>query len=118
MTSFAARFLVDDFDRSIAYYQKTGFSFGEACECLYTIGQLDGLEVHLKKAPTNQAERRWRRDHEHVDASAGVDGIEAFYRRCVASVLTIIKPLAVTAWSKDSHIDDPDGYVICFGGRG
>jgi hypothetical protein len=32
--------------------------------------------------------------------------------------LTIIKPLAATAWgTKDFYIDDPDGYIICFGGR-
>jgi uncharacterized glyoxalase superfamily protein PhnB len=53
-----------------------------------------------------------------IDASAGVDGIEAFYQRCVANGVTIIKPLAATAWgTKDFYIDDPDGYIICFGGR-
>ena len=79
MTSFAPQFLVDDLTRSIAYYQKLGFSFGETWAGFYAIGYLDGLEVHLKEAPTNQAERRWRRDNEHLDASSGVDGIEAFY---------------------------------------
>jgi predicted lactoylglutathione lyase len=29
MTSFAPQFLVDDLERSIAYYQKIGFTFGE-----------------------------------------------------------------------------------------
>ena len=45
-------------------------------------------------------------------------GIEAFYEQCVANGVTIIKPLAATAWgTKDFYIDDPDGYIICFGGR-
>ena len=29
VTSFAPQFLVDDLERSIAYYQKFGFTFGE-----------------------------------------------------------------------------------------
>lgn len=117
MTSFAPQFLVEDLARSIAYYQKVGFSFGEPWEGFYAIGHLDGLEVHLKEAPKNQEQRQWRRDHEHLDAAAGVDGIEAFYEQCVVNGITIIKPLAATAWgTKDFYIEDPDGYVISFGG--
>ena len=117
VTSFAPQFLVNDLERSIAYYQKIGFSFGEPWEGFYAIGHLDGLEVHLKEAPKNQAERQWRRDHEQLDAAAGVDGIEAFYEQCVANGVTIIKPLAPTAWgTKDFYIEDPDGHIISFGG--
>jgi len=118
VTSFAPQFLVDDLDRSIAYYQKLGFTFGEPWDGFYAIGDLDGLELHLKEAPKNQAERQYRRDNEHLDASAGVNGIEAFYERCVANDVTILKPLAATAWgTKDFYVEDPDGYIICFGGR-
>jgi len=118
VTSFAPQFLVDDLDRSIAYYQKLGFTFGEPWDGFYAIGDLDGLELHLKEAPKNQAERQYRRDNEHLDASAGVDGIEAFYERCVANDATILKPLAATAWgTKDFYVEDPDGYIISFGGR-
>jgi catechol 2,3-dioxygenase-like lactoylglutathione lyase family enzyme len=118
VTSFAPQFLVDDLHRSIAYYQKIGFTFDEPWEGFYTIGYLDGLELHLKEAPKNQADRRWRRDHEHLDASAGVDGIEAFYERCVANRATIIKPLAATAWgTQHYYVEDPDGYIVSFGGR-
>ena len=38
---FRSQFLVDDLDRSIAYYQKIGFSFGEPWEGFYAIGHLD-----------------------------------------------------------------------------
>jgi catechol 2,3-dioxygenase-like lactoylglutathione lyase family enzyme len=117
LTSFAPQLLVDDLARSIAYYQKLGFSFDQ-WDGFYAIGHLDGLEVHLKEAPKNQAERQWRRDHQHLDAAAGVDGIEAFYERCVANGVTIIKPLTATAWgTKDFYIEDPDGYIVSFGGR-
>jgi catechol 2,3-dioxygenase-like lactoylglutathione lyase family enzyme len=118
LTSFAPQFLVDDLARSIAYYQKLGFVFGEPWDGFYAIGELDGLELHLKEAPKVDAERRHRREHEHLDAAAGVDGIEAFHAQCAANGVRIIKPLAATAWgTKDFYIEDPDGYVVSFGGR-
>ena len=117
VTSLAPQFLVDNLERSITYYRKLGFVFGDSWGGFYAIGEMDGLQLHLKEAPKNQAERQWRRDNEHLDASAGVDGIEAFYERCVANGITIIKPLAATDWgTKDFSIEDPDGYIICFGG--
>ena len=117
LTSFAPQFLVDDLNRSMAFYQKLGFTFDEPWEGFYAIGNLDGLEIHLKEPPKDQAERRSRRENEHLDAAAGVDGIEAFYEQCVASGVTILKPLAATEWgTKDFYIEDPDGYIISFGG--
>ena len=117
LTSFAPQFLVNDLARSISYYEKLGFTFGEPWEGFYAIGNLDGLEIHLKEPPKDQAERRSRRENEHLDAAAGVDGIEAFYEQCVASGVTILKPLAATEWgTKDFYIEDPDGYIISFGG--
>jgi catechol 2,3-dioxygenase-like lactoylglutathione lyase family enzyme len=118
VTSFAPQFLVDDLARSIAYYKKLGFTFGEPWEGFYAIGQLDGLELHLKEAPKDQEERGRRRDQEHLDAAAGVDGIEVFFERCVANGVPILKPLAPTEWgTKDFYVEDPDGYIISFGGR-
>jgi len=118
VTSFAPQFLVDDLERSIKYYEKLGFTFGEPWEGFYAIGHVDGLELHLKEAANNKDERRQRRDNEHLDAAAGVDGIEAFFRQCVANGATILKPLTPTAWgTKDFYVEDPDGYIICFGGR-
>jgi catechol 2,3-dioxygenase-like lactoylglutathione lyase family enzyme len=118
VTSFAPQFLVDDLERSMAYYQKIGFTFGEPWEGFYAIGHVDGLELHLKEAPKNQAQRPHARDDEHLDAAAGVDGIEAFYEQCVANGVTIIEPLKATEWgTKDFYIEDPDGHIISFGGR-
>lgn len=118
LTSFAPQLLVDDLERSIAYYQKIGFTFGDPLEGFYAIGRLDGLEIHLKESPKDQAVRQSRRDSEHLDAAAGVDGIEAFYAQCVANGVTIIKPLAATEWgTKDFYVEDPDGHIVSFGGR-
>lgn len=118
VTSFAPQFLVDDLERSIGFYEKLGFTFGEPWDGFYAIGRLDGLELHLKEAPRNADDRQYRRDNEHLDAAAGVDGIEAFFQRCVANGVIISKPLVPTPWgTKDFYVEDPDGYIICFGGR-
>ena len=118
LTSLAPQFLVDDLQRAVSYYEKIGFTFDEPWEGFYAIGRLDGLELHLKEAPRFGAERQYRRAHEHLDAAAGVDGIEAFYARCQANGVTIAKPLAPTDWGTlDFYIEDPDGYIIAFGGR-
>jgi catechol 2,3-dioxygenase-like lactoylglutathione lyase family enzyme len=118
VTSFAPQFLVDDLARSIAYYEKLGFTFGELWDGFYAIGEVDGLELHLKEAPKYEAERRYRRENEHLDAAAGVDGIEEFFARCMTNGAKIIRPLRATAWgTRDFYIEDPDGYIICFGGR-
>jgi catechol 2,3-dioxygenase-like lactoylglutathione lyase family enzyme len=118
LTSLAPQLLVDDLERSMTYYRKLGFTFGEPWDGFYAIGHLDGLELHLKEPPKNEAERRPRRDNDRLDAAAGVDGIEAFYEQCAANGITILTPLSATAWgTKDFYIEDPDGHVICFGGR-
>ena len=48
LTSFAPQFLVDDLERSMTYYRKLGFTFGDPWDGFYAIGELDGLELHLK----------------------------------------------------------------------
>ncbi len=98
VTSFAPQFLVHDLGRSIAYYQKIGVTFGEVWDGFYAIGTVDGLELHLKEATKDDAERQRRREQEHLDAASGVDGIEAFYAQCVANGVTILRPLGATAW--------------------
>jgi catechol 2,3-dioxygenase-like lactoylglutathione lyase family enzyme len=118
LSSFAPQFLVHDLERAIQYYEKLGFKFNDPWDGFYAIGYLDGLELHLKEAPKNQDERRFRREHEHLDAAAGVDGVEAYFQQCVANGVMILKPLAPTAWgTMDFYVEDPDGNIICFGGR-
>jgi len=118
LTSLAPQFLVDDLDRAITFYRDVlGFAFGEPWDGFYAIGTRDGFELHLKEAPKTAADRRHRRDHEHLDVYAGVEGIDAFYAQCVANGAEIIKPLAPTAWgTTDFYLEDPEGYILGFGG--
>lgn len=117
LTSLAPQLLVDDLARSIAWYTQLGFTFGEPWDGFYAIGERDGFEIHLKESPRSAAERAHRREQEHLDASAGVDGIEAFYAECVARGAKILKPLARTEWgTMDFYLEDPDGNIIGFGG--
>jgi predicted enzyme related to lactoylglutathione lyase len=118
LTSLAPQFLVDDLDGAIAFYRDVlGFQFAEPWGGFYAIGRRDGLELHLKEAPKNPAERDHRRNNEHLDAYCGVEGIDAFYEACVARGANIIKPLAPTAWgTRDFYLADPEGYIIGFGG--
>src|SRR5436190_23705262 len=119
LTSLAPQFLVEDLDRSIAYYRDTlGFDFGEPWERFYAIGRRDGLELHLKKPPKDTKEQDRKHEIERLDAAAGVDSIEVFYERCVAKGAKIIRPLTSTDWgTKDFYVEDPDGNIISFGGR-
>jgi catechol 2,3-dioxygenase-like lactoylglutathione lyase family enzyme len=119
LTSLAPQLLVDDLYRSIEYYRDTlGFDFGEPWGEFYAIGIRDGLELHLKKPPKDTRGQDGRRENEHLDAAAGVDGIEIFYEQCVAKGAKIIRPLTSTDWeTKDFYIEDPDGNVISFGGK-
>jgi catechol 2,3-dioxygenase-like lactoylglutathione lyase family enzyme len=92
--------------------RSSGFGVHDGPDLAFTI--VRKMQAWLQ----NQDERRHRRDNEHFDAAAGVDGIETFFRQCVANGATILRPLTPTAWgTKDFYVEDPDGYTICFGGR-
>jgi len=61
-------------------------------------------------------DRAKRRQHEHLDVYASVIGVRALYDECKAKGVTILKPLAPTAWgTNDFYLEDPDGYIIAFG---
>ena len=119
LTSLAPQFLVDDLDRSIAYYRDTlGFDFGEPWGGFYAIGLRDGLQLHLKKPPKDTQQQDRKHEVERLDAASGVDGIEIFYEQCVAKGAKIIRPLTSTDWgTKDFYVEDPDGNIISFGGK-
>ncbi|HEX3506351.1 MAG TPA: VOC family protein [Xanthobacteraceae bacterium] len=117
VTSFAPQLLVDDLDRAIQFYSDVlGFSFGPPWGGFYAIGERDGFAVHLKCAPKTAEDRTNRKQHEHLDVYASVIGVAKLYDACQAKGVTILKPLARTAWGTDDfYIEDPDGYIIALG---
>ncbi len=120
LTSLAPQFLVDDLPGAIAFYRDVlGFAFDAPWGGFDAIGRRDGFELYLKEAPKTVADRAHRRDHEHLDAYAGVQGIAAFHADCVARGARILKRLAATTWgTRDFYVADPEGYIIGFGGTG
>jgi len=117
LKSFAPQLLVDDLDRTIAFYRDVlDFSFGEPWGGFYAIGARDGFAVHLKCAPKTTEDRANRKRNEHLDIYADVTGVAVLYEACKAKGVTILKPLARTPWGTDDfYIEDPDGYIIAFG---
>ena len=120
LVSLAPQFLVDDLQQSIAYYRdKLGFKVDFVYDDFYAGISRDGLVIHLKWAPKTVEDRAHRKNNEHLDASAGVEGVEALYEEFEANGATIIKPIGERPWgATDFYVEDPDGYIICFGGVG
>lgn len=122
LSSLAPQLLVTDLPRAMAFYRRLGFAFGEPWSGFYAIGRRDGFELHLKLPPAGTA-RRSRRDgqridDERLDATAGVDGIQALHAALVADGVPILRGLAPTGWGTlDFVVEDPDGNLVCFGGR-
>ncbi len=113
----ATQFLVDDLEASIAYYRdQLGFTVDFTYGGFYAGLSRGAAEVHLKHAPKTVADRQHRREHEHLDASVAVRGIDALYAELEQRGANIIKPLESRPWgTRDFYVSDPDGYIISFG---
>ncbi len=94
LTSLAPQFLVDDLPGAIALNREVlGFAFDAPFGGFHAIGRRDGFELHLKEAPKTAADHANRQDHQHLDAYAGVDGIDALHMQCASRGARILKPL-------------------------
>lgn len=116
VTSIAPQFLVDDLDRSIAYYRdRLGFQLDFVYEGFYASVSRDGFAIHLKCAPKTVADRAHRKTNEHLDAFIGVTGIRDLFREFQNSGANLIKPVEQRPWgSTDFYVEDADGYILCF----
>ena len=116
VTGIAPQFLVDDFDRAIAYYcDKLGFELDFVYESFYASVSRDGFAIHLKHGPKLAAEREHRKEHEHLDAYISVSGIRGLFGELEKRGAKIIKPLEERPWAcLDFYVEDPDGYILCF----
>ena len=112
----APQFLVDDVERSIAYYRDhLGFEVDFVYDSFYASVSRDGCAIHLKHAPKIAADRAHRKQHEHLDASIAVSGIRDLFSELQTRGAIVLKPLEQRPWAcLDFYVEDPDGYILCF----
>jgi catechol 2,3-dioxygenase-like lactoylglutathione lyase family enzyme len=117
MKSLSPQFLVDDVAASTAFYRdRLGFQIDFVYDDFYASVSRDGCSIHLKEAPKTEEDRRLRKAQEHLDAYVDVEGIETLYSELQAYGAPITKPLESRPWGvKDFYVEDPDGYILCFG---
>jgi len=116
LTSLSPQFLVDDLSVAIAYYRdRLGFELDFEYESFYASVSRDGFSIHLKCAPKTVADRTHRKQNEHLDASIGVQGVDALFEELKTRGAYIIRPLEQRPWGrKDFYVEDPDGYILNF----
>jgi len=116
ITGIAPQFLVDDLERSIAYYRdQLGFELDFTYQSFYASVSRNGCAIHLKLAPKLYADRAHRKDNEHLDAYVAVAGAQAMFNELQARGADVIKPLEQRPWAcVDFYVQDPDGYILCF----
>ena|SRR5688572_1617777 len=116
ITGIAPQFLVDDLERSIAYYRdQLGFELDFTYQSFYASVSRNGRAIHLKQAPKLHADRAHRRDNEHLDAYVAVAGAHALFNELQARGADVIKPLERRPWAcVDFYVQDTDGYILCF----
>jgi uncharacterized glyoxalase superfamily protein PhnB len=112
----APQFLVDDLNAAIAYYQdKLGFDLDFCYETFYASVSRNGCAIHLKCAPKTVSDRAQRKEQEHLDAYISVTGVATLHDELQSRGALIAKPLEERPWScKDFHVEDCDGYLLCF----
>ena len=119
LTGIAPQFLVEDLDRSIAYYRdKLGFQLDFVYQSFYASVVREGFAIHLKHGQRMPAERELKKRSEHLDAYISVSGIRALFHELLTRGAQILNPLAEQPWAcLDFSVEDPDGYILCFSER-
>jgi catechol 2,3-dioxygenase-like lactoylglutathione lyase family enzyme len=116
ITGIIPQLLVDDLERSIAYYRESlGFELDFVYDSFYASVSRDGFGIHLKHAPKGSADRAHRKQNEHLDAYVAVTGIRDLYGDLQERGAAVIKPLEERPWGCiDFYVEDPDGHILCF----
>jgi catechol 2,3-dioxygenase-like lactoylglutathione lyase family enzyme len=112
----APQFLVEKLNDSLRFYeQRLGFSRDFVYQDFYASVSRDRAVIHLKCAPKLEAERAHRRSEEHLDAFLVVSGVQELHEELTGRGAPISKRLELRPWgTRDFHVEDPDGYILCF----
>ncbi len=116
ISTAAPQFLVNELSEALAFYQeRLGFSVDFVYEGFYAGVSRDGATIHLKCAPKLEAERAHQRSGEHLDAYLDVSGVAQFHDEFTERGVPITRPLEERPWGRrEFHVEDPDGYILCF----
>lgn len=112
----APQFLVDELSEALEFYQKQlGFNLDFVYEDFYASVSRDGATLHLKCAPKLEAQRAHQRSAEHLDAYFDVEGVAQLFEEFTERGVHIIRQLEGRPWGRrEFHVEDPDGYILCF----
>jgi uncharacterized glyoxalase superfamily protein PhnB len=116
ISNAAPQFLVSRLSDALAFYEnRLGFDRDFVYEDFYASVSRGGATIHLKCAPKLDEERAHRKSGEHLDAYLAVSGIDELHDEFVRRGAAISKPLEERPWGmRDFHVEDPDGYILCF----
>ncbi len=103
----AVTFAVRDMARSVAFYQKLGFTLVKDGSAEFTSLQAGEASVNLASAPAYQ-HTWWGR------VIFRVDDADAHYRTLVAAGLNPDSPKDAAWGERFFHITDPDGHELSF----
>lgn len=112
----APQFLVSKLGDALEFYEnRLGFQRDFVYADFYASVSRGGATIHLKCAPKLDEERAHRKSGEHLDAYLAVSGIHELHDELVGRGARITKPLEAQPWgTRDFHVEDPDGYILCF----
>jgi len=116
ISTAAPQFLVSKLGEALAFYEnRLGFQRDFVYADFYASVSRGGATIHLKCAPKLDEERAHRKSGEHLDAYLAVSGIHELHDELVGRGARLMKPLETRPWgTRDFHVEDPDGYILCF----
>ncbi|MBO6605342.1 VOC family protein [Psychroserpens sp.] len=129
MNKLAPQFIVDHLKSSVTFYtEKLGFKVDwmNDHDPKFVILNREGVVLMLRQLSVNKLARPnripfidsgWHTEGaEAWDAYIWMDDVETFYDQCIAHNVSIVKKLQLTDYGNlDFEIEDPDGYILCFG---
>src|SRR5262245_10468666 len=119
LIAIAPQFLVADVARSAEYYRdKLGFTIGPYSEDppVFVIVERDGIRLQLSVAENGSGGPNRQFKDVALDAYLWVNDVEALYQEFSAAGATITTTPVIRFYGiKEIEIQDPDGYVLCFG---
>jgi catechol 2,3-dioxygenase-like lactoylglutathione lyase family enzyme len=106
---------VADIERAIEFYtKKLGFDIDFRYEDFYAGIIKDGCSIHLKADKSSIEKRKNRKDHDDLEITFSVDGIESLYEELSNRSVQFSQTLRDMPYGKEFYVVDPDNNIISF----